>query len=480
MWRLFVVFCLTSILLLVSCGSPVAPNNPPNVPNNPPNVPSNPNPANNKTDVSITTTLSWTCSDPDGDSLTYDVYFGTSPTPPLVKSNHTSTTYNPGTLNYGTKYYWKIVAKDSKGGITEGPVWNFTTMSLPSGSLSVQRSFQVSLNWVSGPIYSSPTMDRNGNLYLGTQGGLVKMDYNGDLIRSTPTASPVWSSPVVDWRADKVYFADIIGNLFAFGYGNRRITNNTIYSAPVIKDNNIYVVDLAGDVLRVTPDLNSYQTLVSLQREVRSSPAVLGNKLFVASVDGRVCAVDLASGTKLWDKLFNDEKFYGGFAIDVNGNLYIAGKRLWCLKSSDGSVNWSYELDGQAYANPVISSNGVIYIGDTSGTFGTLHAVDLNGSRRWKKTGLRSIVSSAVIGNNGIVYVCSDWIFAINPYDGSIISSLELQNFVESNPILHSGKIYVADEAGYFYVIRALSETIEDPGTSWPMFQRDWYHTATR
>jgi outer membrane protein assembly factor BamB len=208
----------------------------------------------------------------------------------------------------------------------------------------------------------------------------------------------------------------------------------------------------------------------------------LGNKLFVASVDGRVCAVDLATGTKLWDKLFNDEKFYGGFAIDVNGNLYIAGKRLWCLKSSDGSVNWSYELDDQAYANPVISSNGVIYIGigDTSGTFGTLHAVDLNGSRRWKKTGLRSIFSSAVIGNNGIVYVCSDWIHAINPYDGSIISSLELQNFVESNPILHFGKIYVADEAGYFYVIRALSETIEDLGTSWPMFQRDWYHTATR
>jgi len=282
---------------------------------------------------------------------------------------------------------------------------------------------------------------------------------------------------VVDWTANKVYFADINGNLFAFGNGSRQITNNTIYSAPVIKDNNIYVVDLTGNVLRVTPDLNSSQTLVSLQREVRSSPAVLGNKLFVASVDGRVCAVDLASGTKLWDKSFNDEKFYGGFAIDENGNLYIAGKRLWCLKSSDGSVNWSYELDGQAYANPVISSNGVIYIGDISGT---LHAVDLNGSRRWTKTELRSIVSSAVIGDNGIVYVCSDWIFAINPYDGSIISSLELQSFVESNPILHFGKIYVADEAGYFYVIRALSETIEDPETSWPMFQRDWYHTATR
>jgi len=97
--------------------------------NNPPNVPSNPNPASGQTGVSLTPTLSWASSDPDGDTLTFDVYFGTSSNPPLVKSNTTSKSYYPGTLKSKTKYFWKIVARDSKGAETSGPVWYFTTKS---------------------------------------------------------------------------------------------------------------------------------------------------------------------------------------------------------------------------------------------------------------------------------------------------------------------------------------------------------------
>jgi|Deesub1362A_J573_1020465.scaffolds.fasta_scaffold01023_9 PKD repeat protein len=96
--------------------------------NNPPNAPSNPSPADGETNVSITTDLSWQCSDPDGDALTYDVYFGTSSTPPKVASNITSTTYDPGTLQYNTTYYWRIVAWDSNSS-TSSPVWSFTTVA---------------------------------------------------------------------------------------------------------------------------------------------------------------------------------------------------------------------------------------------------------------------------------------------------------------------------------------------------------------
>jgi len=94
--------------------------------NNPPSVPSSPYPANGATGVPVNVTLSWSCSDPDGDTLTYDVYFGQTSTPPLVKSGHNLTSYSPGTLEYSTTYYWKIVAKDSGGKVTEGPVWHFT------------------------------------------------------------------------------------------------------------------------------------------------------------------------------------------------------------------------------------------------------------------------------------------------------------------------------------------------------------------
>ena len=76
-------------------------------PNEAPYEPSNPSPANGATGVSTTTDLSWTGGDPNGnDTVTYDVYLGTSPTSlSLVCSDISSTTCDPGTLNKNTTYY---------------------------------------------------------------------------------------------------------------------------------------------------------------------------------------------------------------------------------------------------------------------------------------------------------------------------------------------------------------------------------------
>jgi hypothetical protein len=95
--------------------------------NNPPNTPNTPSPVHQATDIGVTPVLSWVGGDPDGDSVTYDVYFGTSSSPPLVSSNQSGTTYIPGTLQFNTLYYWQIVAWDTYGGTTTGPLWEFTT-----------------------------------------------------------------------------------------------------------------------------------------------------------------------------------------------------------------------------------------------------------------------------------------------------------------------------------------------------------------
>ena len=88
--------------------------------NRPPSMPSSPNPSNNATNQPLTMTLSWDCSDPDGDILTYDVYFGKSSNPTTKAStNQSGKTLNRTNLSYGTTYYWKVVAKDSKGATTE-------------------------------------------------------------------------------------------------------------------------------------------------------------------------------------------------------------------------------------------------------------------------------------------------------------------------------------------------------------------------
>jgi len=98
-------------------------------PNNPPNEPTNPYPVNGATDIPTNIELSWTGGDPDGDTVTYDIYFGTTSPPPKIVSNHPETSYSPVELNNLTTYYWQIIAFDEYGASTTGPIWNFTTTS---------------------------------------------------------------------------------------------------------------------------------------------------------------------------------------------------------------------------------------------------------------------------------------------------------------------------------------------------------------
>jgi len=99
--------------------------------NSPPNVPSNLDPQDGETGVNVNADISWACSDPDGNPLTYDVYFEAGDSDPdvLVSDDQSDTTFDPGTLEYSTHYYWKIIAEDDEGLTTPGPVWDFTTES---------------------------------------------------------------------------------------------------------------------------------------------------------------------------------------------------------------------------------------------------------------------------------------------------------------------------------------------------------------
>ncbi|MEM0466255.1 MAG: DUF2341 domain-containing protein [Candidatus Thermoplasmatota archaeon] len=101
--------------------------------NYPPYQPSNPFPVNHATDIDVTVVISWIGGDPDvGDTVTYDVYFGSVNPPTKQVSNQTGTTYTPGTLQYLTTYYWKVVAWDALGCSTSSIVWDFTTLYVPN------------------------------------------------------------------------------------------------------------------------------------------------------------------------------------------------------------------------------------------------------------------------------------------------------------------------------------------------------------
>ena len=72
-------------------------------------------------------TLQWTASDVDNDQLTFDVYFDTIDPPVNLQSQDLATNELTVPTTTSTDYYWKVVVKDGKGGITTGQVWSFKT-----------------------------------------------------------------------------------------------------------------------------------------------------------------------------------------------------------------------------------------------------------------------------------------------------------------------------------------------------------------
>ena len=143
--------------MVFSCNS-LKPSN--SAKNDPPDAPSDPHPTNGGVNQEISVNLTWGWNDVDGDSLSFNVYFGAVADPPLVESSRRSPSYTPESLQYDHTYYWKIVADDGHGHQTSSPTWQFSTRALRSFDLLGQYTdasqgpfFDVSGNILSSYLY---------------------------------------------------------------------------------------------------------------------------------------------------------------------------------------------------------------------------------------------------------------------------------------------------------------------------------------
>jgi regulation of enolase protein 1 (concanavalin A-like superfamily)/phosphatidylserine/phosphatidylglycerophosphate/cardiolipin synthase-like enzyme len=104
----------------------------------------------------------------------YDIYFGTTPNPPLLVANQelgpsqSSTdniTYTLPTLRGGTTYYWRIVSKTMAFVTAGGPVWSFTTEGSSGGNTLPTPWSDADVGSVGaagGASYSAPTFTVSG------------------------------------------------------------------------------------------------------------------------------------------------------------------------------------------------------------------------------------------------------------------------------------------------------------------------------
>lgn len=112
--------------------------------NMPPDIPAYLTPPEWQTWMDQTIIFKWTCTDPENDPLTFDIWIGTSRTS-LNLARGGITTFNlvDGEIQYETTltgfrfdqdYFWQIGAKDTAGNYTVGLISKFSTRPANAGN----------------------------------------------------------------------------------------------------------------------------------------------------------------------------------------------------------------------------------------------------------------------------------------------------------------------------------------------------------
>jgi P pilus assembly chaperone PapD len=142
------------------------------------------------------------------------VYFGTS-SPGSFQGNQTATTFDTGTMNNNTTYYWRIDEVNANG-TTTGNVWSFTTIVAAPGQASspspadsaTDVSVAADLSWTAGSDATSH------DVYFGTSS---PGSFQGNQAGTTFDPGTMSYDTTYYWRIDELNAAGTTtGNVWSF------------------------------------------------------------------------------------------------------------------------------------------------------------------------------------------------------------------------------------------------------------------------
>jgi outer membrane protein assembly factor BamB len=260
------------------------------------------------------------------------------------------------------------------------------------------------------------------SLLLGTNDGQVlRVDANsGALIWSTRVTGEVLSPPQSNGRVVVVNTLD--GKLQGLAYdsgepiwvydSNMPVLTIRGTSTPILRNDVVYVGFANGRVLAFDAEAGGiiWEARVAIAQgrseierivDVDGTMVLVGNELYVASYQGRVMAIDVTSGRKLWQH--NVSSFSGvsqGF-----GNIYVADE--------DGTVT-GYQRSGQGerWVQPALAFrqlsrptpvSSYVAVGDFEGYIHLLSQVDGNFVGRVKADG--DGVRADMLSDGNVLYV---------------------------------------------------------------------------
>jgi eukaryotic-like serine/threonine-protein kinase len=258
---------------------------------------------------------------------------------------------------------------------------------------------------------------------------------SGFLIFTTTSEVAIYGTPATD--GNKVYAGTYVRN------GNQE--SGRVFAFPADKPQATWVYPAQG----------------ALNGAIIGSPAVADGVVYVSATNGKVYAIDAATGNEKW--VFQTGDQIWASPVVSNGTVYIGSfdKRMYALDAAKGVEKWHFDTDGAVVTSPVIL-NGSIYFGSYNRHF---YAVDVEtGNQKWDITAERGFWATPVAAAGAIFAPCLDGnVYALDPSNGRELSRAKLSDLVCSNPTAVDNAAIVASQDGNVYSLALNSGPTPSP-----------------
>ena len=189
-------------------------------------------------------------------------------------------------------------------------------------------------------------------------------------------------------------------------------TGAPIHSSPAVVDGTVYVGSQDGKLYALDAASGDKRWEYQTGSWVQSSPTIANGAVYFGSNDGRMYALSADSGEKLWD--FKTRYPVMSSPAVADGIVYFGSEDyyLYALDAEKGTKLWDFQTEGYVTSSPVVA-NGIVYSGSGSQFFYSLDS--RNGRLRlYFKTGFPGIYSPAVSGQTVYFSNNSGFLFAVD------------------------------------------------------------------
>jgi outer membrane protein assembly factor BamB len=180
-------------------------------------------------------------------------------------------------------------------------------------------------------------------------------------------------------------------------------------TSPAVVGNSVYVGDWLGNVYSIDKRSGRVVWTAHTGGAVKGGVAVSGDRLFVGSYDGHLYAFDRRNGTRLWrasgdPRILGSAQFYSTPAA-AYGRVYIGSTdgKVYSFGATSGKRRWSHSTGGYVYGSPALWHE-LVLVGSYDHTFYALDAA--TGGTRWTFKANGPISGSATV-IDGVVYFAS-------------------------------------------------------------------------